>query len=458
MDLRALIVKEVDNHRKLAINFLTLRNPNLKVHQYPAPLLQQFQVTPVLESAKFTQVYDKHENKVKNTKKMLTSNGAKQIVLRLVQIASALGPLVNPLYRDSKNPTFGSQISKNMFVSLRLKQPSRVSPPEDDETKSGSKIQVAPIYPQLTTTNTAKYENGTPATQVEVPKPYIRTSLSARSARGHSYKTMRDINGLSRGNFSAYSTDPTPGSDAIATAIALTKRSKALIATLAVSAKMVPGSNSTHCEAWKTKQDRDPEHSLSSSSSSSASSHPSPPKYDTPDSKLCTAVSRSNRPGSAMLLTKRKNTKPDESVSATIAIGRPRRVSSAGPTRSKSRPLPVTGSFTARNNNTYVGSINSLIQAQRSNNGQSLADSANNMLANMSQSREQELYDSRVENAPSGSQLNPQRSTSKLPEADTMGKRHPVKRLTVPKSPKFSVMSWQKKTNGSVGYAPGILR
>ncbi|OWZ04040.1 Mitogen-activated protein kinase [Phytophthora megakarya] len=207
---------------------------------------------------------------------------------------------------------------------------------------------------------------------------------------------------------------------------------------------------------WKSKQHQDTKHSLSTSSSSSNST---PPKDRISDNNLCTAVSRSNRPGSAMLLTKSVKKCTGENVSATNVVGRPRRVSSAGTARSKPRVLPATGSYTARNSNTnttYVGSINSLIHAQRSNNGQSLADSADNVLANMNQAKEQESNDSRIENAPSESQLHRQRSSSKLPGTDITGKRS--KRLTVPKSPKFSVMSWQKKSDGKVRYTPSIFR
>ncbi|KAG6617476.1 CMGC/MAPK protein kinase [Phytophthora cinnamomi] len=209
-----------------------------------------------------------------------------------------------------------------------------------------------------------------------------------------------------------------------------------------------------HPQAWQTKHSSNPESPLSSSSSA-ASSPASPPRSDTSDSQKCTGVSRSNRPGSAMLLTKSKKPKPVDQTSAPIAVGRPRRVSSAGPIRSKPRPLTANGSLTARNsgpNNTYVGSTNSLIRAQRSNTGLSLAESANNMLATMNH---QESSDSRED----GIYLKPQRSSSQLHGTDASGKKHPAKKLTVPRSPKFSVMSWQKKRGGGsrVGnYATGI--
>ncbi|KAE9285520.1 hypothetical protein PF008_g26895 [Phytophthora fragariae] len=204
--------------------------------------------------------------------------------------------------------------------------------------------------------------------------------------------------------------------------------------------------------AWQTNKSRNPE---SSSSSSSASSPASPPRSDASDSQKCCGVSRSNRPGSAMLLTTSKRPKPVNPTAAKLT-GRPRRVSSAGSVRSKSRPLTATGSLTARATNTYVGSVNSLMRAQRSNAGQSLAESANSMLATISRNEHQEESSESREEA---SQLKPQRSSSQLHCSDAVGKRHPAKKLTVPRSPKFSVMSWQKKREASsrVGsYATGI--
>ncbi|KAG3097839.1 hypothetical protein PC122_g4295 [Phytophthora cactorum] len=309
---------------------------------------------------------------------------------------------------------------------------SRVSPPpEEVETKLAASIEDV---------STQSRES----TAISEPKRYARTSLSARS-----YTNASKPSPLATVLYNGGSLPE--ASDALATCMALTKRSKALIASLASSS----GTSASfhHSQAWQTNQSKNPEHSASSSSSSSASSH---------DSKVCTGISRSNRPGSAFL-TKTIKKKPEESVSASIAVGRPRRVSSAGPTRSKLRVLPGNGSHTARNSsatNAYVSSINSLIRAQRSNNGQSLADSANSMLANMRPNKQQEPFDSREEYEPStsGKYLKTQRSTSKLPGADPMEKKNPAKKLTVPKSPKFSVMSWQKKNETRAGYTSSMLR
>ncbi|KAG2532226.1 hypothetical protein BBO99_00000371 [Phytophthora kernoviae] len=247
-------------------------------------------------------------------------------------------------------------------------------------------------------------------------------------------------------------------SNSIAAAIALGQRSKALIAALAKPAKTLEsahvfthtksGSSSVHHpQAWLAKRNQNPE--SSSSSSSPSSSSPPRSNSDIEEHNVCPGVPRTARPGSAMFLAKSNKIKAAERDS--VALGRPRRTSSAGPTRSKSRPLTATRSLTARSTaakGTYVGSINSLIQAQRSNTGQSLAESANSMLATMDRSQRQESADSREEGTFSPSSkgnLKAQRSTAQLPGADLTGRRHPTKKLTVPKSPKFSVMSWQKK-------------
>ncbi|RLN93749.1 hypothetical protein BBJ28_00011271 [Nothophytophthora sp. Chile5] len=122
------------------------------------------------------------------------------------------------------------------------------------------------------------------------------------------------------------------------------------------------------------------------------------------------------------------------------------------------RQLSTAGSLTARGSGTtttFVGSTNSLIRAQRANGGlhQTLAASANNMLATISRNNEERSPsgDSREEDAMESGSLKPQRSMARLPGQDPTSRKLPTKRLTVPKSPKFSVMSWQKKREGSRG-------
>ncbi|RLN82800.1 hypothetical protein BBJ28_00019540 [Nothophytophthora sp. Chile5] len=92
----------------------------------------------------------------------------------------------------------------------------------------------------------------------------------------------------------------------------------------------------------------------------------------------------------------------------------------------------------------------------RANGGlhQTLAASANNMLATISRNNEERSPssgDSREEDATESGSLKPQRSTTRLPGQDPTSRKLPTKRLTIPKSPKFSVMSWQKKREGSQG-------
>ncbi|KAG6953885.1 hypothetical protein JG687_00012141 [Phytophthora cactorum] len=451
MELRALIVKEVDNHRKSilartnsteSIASDTGENRERGTMEKPRSVLTPSVIpsaTPPANSsgsgARMSKIHatlrqaqeQSREHERKTTSEQHTS---------VVTFGSNRQRI-----RTTSKPPVPKQQEANICVSnqhdnvrvvaaqatlLSDSLASRVSPPpEEVETKLAASIEDV---------STQSRES----TAISEPKRYARTSLSARS-----YTNASKPSPLATVLYNGGSLPE--ASDALATCMALTKRSKALIASLASSS----GTSASfhHSQAWQTNQSKNPEHSASSSSSSSASSH---------DSKVCTGISRSNRPGSAFL-TKTIKKKPEESVSASIAVGRPRRVSSAGPTRSKLRVLPGNGSHTARNSsatNAYVGSINSLIRAQRSNNGQSLADSANSMLANMRPNKQQEPFDSREEYEPStsGKYLKTQRSTSKLPGADPMEKKNPAKKLTVPKSPKFSVMSWQKKNETRAGY------
>ncbi|KAG3097740.1 hypothetical protein PI124_g15191 [Phytophthora idaei] len=457
MELRALIVKEVDNHRKsiLARTNSTEsiasdtgenreRGTMEKLRSVFTPSVIPSATPPANSSgsgARMSKIHatlrqaqeQSREHERKTTSEQHTS---------VVTFGSNRQRI-----RTTSKPPVPKQQEANICVSnqhdnvrvvaaqatlLSDSLASRVSPPpEEVETKPAASIEDV---------STQSRES----TAISEPKRYARTSLSARS-----YTNASKPSPLATVLYNGGSLPE--ASDALATCMALTKRSKALIASLASSS----GTSASfhHSQAWQTNQSRNPEHSASSSSSSSASSH---------DSKVCTGISRSNRPGSAFL-TKTIKKKPEESVSASIAVGRPRRVSSAGPTRSKPRVLPGNGSHTARNSSAtkaYVGSINSLIRAQRSNNGQSLADSANSMLANMRPNKQQEPFDSREEYEPStsGKYLKTQRSTSKLPGADPMEKKNPAKKLTVPKSPKFSVMSWQKKNEARAGYTSSMLR
>ncbi|KAG3199063.1 hypothetical protein PC128_g5544 [Phytophthora cactorum] len=457
MELRALIVKEVDNHRKSilartnsteSIASDTGENRERGTMEKPRSVLTPSVIpsaTPPANSsgsgARMSKIHatlrqaqeQSREHERKTTSEQHTS---------VVTFGSNRQRI-----RTTSKPPVPKQQEANICVSnqhdnvrvvaaqatlLSDSLASRVSPPpEEVETKLAASIEDV---------STQSRES----TAISEPKRYARTSLSARS-----YTNASKPSPLATVLYNGGSLPE--ASDALATCMALTKRSKALIASLASSS----GTSASfhHSQAWQTNQSKNPEHSASSSSSSSASSH---------DSKVCTGISRSNRPGSAFL-TKTIKKKPEESVSASIAVGRPRRVSSAGPTRSKLRVLPGNGSHTARNSsatNAYVGSINSLIRAQRSNNGQSLADSANSMLANMRPNKQQEPFDSREEYEPStsGKYLKTQRSTSKLPGADPMEKKNPAKKLTVPKSPKFSVMSWQKKNETRAGYTSSMLR
>ncbi|KAL3667590.1 hypothetical protein V7S43_007144 [Phytophthora oleae] len=463
MDLRALIVKEVDNHRK-SIGTRTLSDAepeyNRSSREQPYPVVDKARasLTPVSSSTPTT----------------ASSSGARigklHASLRLAQAQSREHEgNSSTQQRQSNAIAFGSDRQRIRAVSkppvpkqdsngsnqhehvrvvaaqaslLSDSLASRVSPPpEEDEAKTAARIKPSPVQ--------ASGVRGPPKISLSAADE----SLKTRNRTSFSYHNVQ----AARQSELASKPGDSSVSDAKAAAVALNQRSKALIASLAIAATTpdplntstgVRGTSTSfhHSQAWQTKLHRNSESPLSSSSSS-ASSPASPPRSN---SQKCTGVSRSNRPGSAMMLAKRKKTKPEERTEAPIAVGRPRRISSAGPTRSKPRPLTANGSLTARSTavNTYVGSINSLIRAQRSNNGQSLAESANNMLASLSRNESHEASDPREE----GSQLKPQRSSTQLNE----GKKHSGKKLTVPRSPKFSVMSWQKKREGSNRTLAGI--
>lgn len=441
MDLRALIVKEVDNHRK-SIGTRSLPDTELEYSSHPAVEKVRTSMTPVSSSTPTT----------------TSSSGARisklHATLRLAQAQSrehegtqqrqpnaiAFGSDRQRIRTVSKPPvpkqdSNGSISNQQEHVRVVAAQASLLSdslasrispPPEEDESNTTARAKPASLQ-------------ATGASNISLSA--ADASLKARSRTSFSYRNVQAGNiGARKAELAAKLKDPSV-SDAKAAAMALSQRSKALIASLTTPDPLNVSSGirrtPTFHQAWQTKH-RNPESPLSSSSSSPAS----PPRSN---SQQCTAISRSNRPGSAMMLTKRKKPKPVELSEAPIAVGRSRRISSAGPTRSKPRPSTANGFLTARTiaANAYVGSINSLIRAQRSNNGQSLAESANNFLSSNG-----EVSDPREE----GGQLKPQRSSTQLNE----GKKHSGKRLTVPRSPKFSVMSWQKKREGSNRALTGV--
>jgi serine/threonine protein kinase len=487
MDLRALIVKEVDNQRKTrtsaaSTEALATGDSSDSRENHHAVEKSRSVLTPSSVSSSTTPSSGPGVRISKLHASLRHAQEQSQQHQQSTELAQRQAHVVTfgsnrQRIRPVSKPPVPKQLEANVWVSnqqehvrvvaaqatlLSESLASRVSPPPAEADASlSARVQDTRRSPRA---REQPHEtlNGPPcpSPKTEGASSYARTSLSARAthaqpARHSTVPICGDAEPSSQ-----------PTSDAISAAIALSKRSKALIASLALSAKTPEAakaathvrSNSTSSrqpQAWHAKPSRNPESSLSSSSSSSSASSPaSPPRED-----VCTGVSRTNRPGSAMLLTKSKKPKPEERASAAIAVGRPRRVSSAGPTRSKPRPLVATGSHTARSsgaNNTYVGSINSLIRAQRSSTGQSLAESATSMLAAMNHTEQHASPGSREETAVSGDLLKSQRSTSQLPGAE---RRHPAKKLTVPKSPKFSVMSWQKKRDSkAVGHSTGMAR
>lgn len=253
---------------------------------------------------------------------------------------------------------------------------------------------------------------------------------------------------------------------AIAAAIALGERSKALISSLskpeppasAAGQKTLSNQSSVatrmvlNVASATTKAN--PECSSPAASSPSSSSSDSDP--DSKQLRAAFAYKPANEPRH-----------PE-----THHFAYPRRVVSAGPTRVRHATLSTTApsattstSAPAPASAAFVGTTNSLIRAQRSNSGQSLSESANLMFAtysgrpqnDMPAATETERDEESVVFAPpvQSSALRAQRSVSQLPQQQQQQqqqdptKKQPPKRLTVPKSPKFSVMSWQKKRGGS---------
>lgn len=244
---------------------------------------------------------------------------------------------------------------------------------------------------------------------------------------------------------------PATTSTAIAAAIALGERSKALIATLAANSTTA-STTSSSLPVEERKIFCNPESSPSSSSSSSSASPPTSPHPD-------------HRRDSNQMYVDGATREIEGSAPIAPPFVR-RRVASAGPTRVRvhhqslaDTTAPQPGTTTAADG-TCVGSTISLMRAQRANGGQTLTESANRTLAAMTSSTTQmhrhEEGDERVEEesppkeSGSTATLKPQRSRSQLHGSDQVvgGRKPPGKRPTVPKSPKFSVMSWQRKRDG----------
>lgn len=252
---------------------------------------------------------------------------------------------------------------------------------------------------------------------------------------------------------------------AIAAAIALSERSKALISSLSKPATteatgLSQRSSSNQLFASRStagKAQNNPECSSSSSSSDS----------DVESRDLRAALAHKAAANAKPRIHMSHQDAPsDASVSSVSEHPPSRRAASAGPTRTRSSLVAATNcnsggtGFNSSSTAAFVGTTNSLIRAQRASNGQTLTESANQMLATMKRplqelqnSHNEVERDESVVFAPpvqSTTTLKTQRSTSQLP-LQQQQQQQPVvekkvsKRLTVPKSPKFSVMSWQKK-------------
>ncbi|GLE07187.1 hypothetical protein PINS_up017184 [Pythium insidiosum] len=256
-------------------------------------------------------------------------------------------------------------------------------------------------------------------------------------------------------------TDAEKSVEATAMALsALEQRSRALMSKISATAVTVQRNKSTLRPRIQPQLRREsPAAPSSSASSSSGASSASVPKDHVPLSRMLRRPQSSAgaRGTSGGHLTARAPLAAPEQSGIT-AVSHRRRVASAGPVRPK--PSVASSSTEVVRATAFVGSTNSLIRAQRASNGQSLAETANQMLANMSSS--QDVSDREETAAPT---LKPQRSTTQLGNQQDAGAKRAPKKLTVPKSPKFSVMSWQKKKEmavaarvaGSTNLAPPVL-
>lgn len=248
--------------------------------------------------------------------------------------------------------------------------------------------------------------------------------------------------------------DPSSTARAIAAAIALAERSKALIASLSTSTAGVDSAAPSARRDHATKQAEKP------------AADPPSPNSGCPSSSSSSSASGAGSPPSSHehSLASRRFLEP------TLPTVARRRVASAGPMRVRTSKASVS----ATSDGTFVGSTSSLIRAQRASGGQTLTESANRALAAMTassstaqlhnhlQEHEQEHEDDeRVErHSPPKGAFKTQRSTSQLhntsDQQNAGGRKMPTKRLTVPRSPKFSVMSWQKKREASGHPAPAV--
>ncbi|KAF1323557.1 Cmgc/mapk protein kinase, partial [Globisporangium splendens] len=168
---------------------------------------------------------------------------------------------------------------------------------------------------------------------------------------------------------------------AIAAAIALGERSKALISSLPKPTP-VPSSSSTSSTGTSTQATKpvSPSKRSSPATSSSSSSPPSSSDNDgDPENQRLRAAFKSSNQSRHQAETRSSHqTQP----------GLPHRAASAGATRARSPNLSssttTTTATSSSSNAAFVGTTNSLIRAQRASNGQSLSESTNRMLTTYS--------------------------------------------------------------------------
>ncbi|GAB9467125.1 hypothetical protein Gpo141_00004483 [Globisporangium polare] len=321
------------------------------------------------------------------------------------------------------------------------------------------------------------------------PQGFLFTQAPAPEPDSHTITENR----LPRSGATADANSNVPDpAKAIAAAIALSERSKALISSLSRPGGTDSTGSSQRLGSTQLFASRTSNVGSSNAgtarnnpecSSSPSSSSPSSSDSDTESRRLRGSLAQSPAANSRVRVQTSRQEVPSD---GSGQLGHPpiRRAASAGPTRTRSSLVAASSSNSAAasgtNNSTaaFVGTTNSLIRAQRAGNGQTLTESANQMLATMKrpqQPQDQQYQNSHSEverddsvvfappvQSSSSSTLKTQRSASQLlPQQLQQLQQQPVgekkvlkQRLTVPKSPKFSVMSWQKKRGGSGSIRP----
>ncbi|TYZ67349.1 hypothetical protein PybrP1_001166 [[Pythium] brassicae (nom. inval.)] len=501
-DLRSLILKEVDAFRKsVAMVDSELAEEEIREHGARSSAVSA-PLSSIGAKQQLRQESSSHAKPVVSGAGSSSLTGSTQ---SRVMCGSAGISMINSMLRQ---PT--TSMSQNQTIDKE--PPSAAREPSVSAITIGSnrpriRLTTKPPVPRQQQSEVSAVTSNQNQHHDDAPP------LPAQPSLAHHHERLAPHNPSGSHHLSASAAANRPESEramltAIAAAIALGERSKALISALSkpvapsnsalATHKTVPASShsvalraaapaerdgasgrdnaTTTRDTGDRRGARKPECSSTSSSGSSSSS---PSDSDAESRQLRAALTHKS---ARNLRAEPIQHEPSRAPASTL----PRRASSAGSNRVRTGPhAPVSGNSSSTTAvpapgnaaTAFVGSTNSLIRAQRAGSGQTLAESANLMLAAMGGGAAPQLptqnnafeRDESVVFAPpvqsmvssSLSGLKTQRSASQLhalppthQQQDPAAAKKPLKqRLTVPKSPKFSVMSWQKKRGG-----PPVLR